>query len=598
MMYVAMPYLLLDIYERGAAAETLALALLPWLFWALRRLLYQGDRIAFFSSAALIASVMLAHNITMLFVLPAALGYILLLVIVERRWAALGPVAAATVLGLGLCAFYWAPAILETKFTRAEEFMLGAGQTVTKSLRDWRDLLQSNWIADYQGDRRFRFAVSTLVFGLLGLSALPFLPRRQRNELGIVALFWLVVMFLQSDFLRWFWEIVPLVDFIQFTWRLFGLASLVIALLVGGVVMALHIADRYRWLVAVALVGLALWPSLQRLDPTHFKMWYQIEESNINLVDLFERGRDGFPLFSDYQPIYMNTSGLMMTLPQPRESQRLPPIKIPPALELISENFVHIQLSVNAPEPFTLRAGRIYFPGWQVYVDGRPVPTGASGKLGLVTAELPAGSYTASIQFDQTPVRRISDLVSLTALIIVVGGIVAGGKGRRRWLLAGVAGALIIAGVVYLQGPAKRMRTPVAAPVNFQDVVHLVGYQIDKPTWRPGELLQLRLYWFAQQAPLEDYIVFLHVSELDDSGKVAQMDTHPMFNFSSTTRWDSGELKTDLLRLPLDAGIKPGRYRLVIGLYPVDTVQNLAIRDGVNVLPGDRVALTEIEIIP
>ena len=74
MMYMTMPYLLLDIYERGAAAEVLALALLPWLFWALRRLLYQGDRLAFFASTVLIAGVMLAHNITMLFVLPAALG--------------------------------------------------------------------------------------------------------------------------------------------------------------------------------------------------------------------------------------------------------------------------------------------------------------------------------------------------------------------------------------------------------------------------------------------------------------------------------------------------------------------------------------------
>jgi hypothetical protein len=361
-------------------------------------------------------------------------------------------------------------------------------------------------------------------------------------------------------------------------------------------VMALRIPDGYRWAVAGALAGLALWSSVQRLDPAHFKMWYQIEEANINLIDLFERGKDGFPLFSDYQPVYMKTSGLMMTLPQPQESQRLPPIKRAPTLVVTGENFARIQLAVDAPEPFTLRAARAYFPGWQVYVDGQAVPTGASGDVGLVTSELPAGAYTATIQFDQTPVRRASDLVSVVALVIFGSGIVAGGPGRRRWLLAGAVGVLIIAGAVYLPGPANRMRTPSAAAINFQDILHLVGYQLDQTTWRPGEVLQLRLYWFAQQAPLEDYKIFLHLSELDDSGKVAQTDSLPMFNFSSTTRWESGELKVDQVRLPLDATIKPGRYRLVMGLYPVDTVQNLLIRSGENVLPGDRVAITEVEI--
>jgi hypothetical protein len=128
-------------------------------------------------------------------------------------------------------------------------------------------------------------------------------------------------------------------------------------------------------------------------------------------------------------------------------------------------------------------------------------------------------------------------------------------------------------------------------------MLHLVSYQLDKTRWHPGEVLQLRLYWFAQQSPLEDYKVFLHLTELDDSGKVAQMDTLPMFNFSSTTRWESGELKFDQLRLPLETGIKPGRYRLVLGLYPIDTVQNLSIRSGENVLPGDRLVLAEVEIV-
>ena len=68
--YLFAPYLLLNIYERGASAELLALGLLPWLFWTTHHLLRSENRSWLWSSAGLIALLILAHNITALFVLP------------------------------------------------------------------------------------------------------------------------------------------------------------------------------------------------------------------------------------------------------------------------------------------------------------------------------------------------------------------------------------------------------------------------------------------------------------------------------------------------------------------------------------------------
>lgn len=596
MMYLAAPYLLLDVYERGAAAEALALGLLPWLFWALRRLLKRHDPVSFFLAGALVAAVMLAHNITMLFVLPAALGYIVLLTFFEQRRAELLWVFGATCFGLALSSFYWAPAVVEIQATHAEEFMLGAGKTVAGGLLGWRELFQKSFVSVYQGPLRFRFALRPLIFAALALVALPLFKRRLRFELGVLALMWLAVMYLQTESALWFWQNIPLVRFIQFTWRLYGLASLAIALLIGGALTVLPLRAGYRWGVAGVLVGVALWSSAAQLSPAHLPGWYEIDEAEIGRPDLFARGQDGFPLFSDYQPLAMNTSSLMMTMPLPPESRRFPPVVPAPKLQVAAENFTHIQLQVDAPAPFTLRAQRIFFPGWQVYADGRPVATTATGKLGLVTAAMPAGSYTASIQFDQTPVRWLSDLISLLCLAALVAAVAAGRHWRRRWHRGIVAAVLVIAASLYLQGPGKIMRTPVVASANFQDVLHLLGYSSAKTSWRAGEDLQLRLYWYVQQAPLADYKVFVHVSELDDTGKVTQMDTMPMFNFSPTTRWEAGELKIDQLVVPLPPAIKPGRYRVVIGLYPVDQVQNLSVLSGDHVLPGDRVGLMEVVI--
>ncbi|RIK44429.1 MAG: hypothetical protein DCC55_02465 [Chloroflexi bacterium] len=597
LLYVGAPYLLLDIYERGAAAETVALALLPWLLWALRGQLVRGEHRFFWLSAGLIAGLILTHNITALFVLPAAVAYVALVALYERKAIALAPITLAMILGLGLAAFYWLPAMREVKYTYAEQYMLGDASDVTQNLVAWREVVQPTFVMEYTGPLRFRFALQPLLFGLLGLLALPFLSRRPRFEGGLLAGAWLAVLFLQTEQSLFFWQGMPLVRFIQFSWRLYGLAALSTALLAGAVIAVLPFRLVWGWTVAVGLVLVALWSSTARLDPQRLTNWYLIDEAGIHLQDLYERGRADYPLFGDYQPLVMQTSPRMLSMPQSDEREQPTPVTPPPQMQVLSENPVHVRLAIDAAEPFTLRFHRIFFPGWQVYAGDQPVPTAPSGKLGLVTAQLPAGAYEAVIQFGQTPIRRMGDWFSVLSLAVAGAGLV----GRRRpWLAAatGLSLAVLTAALIlYVQGPGRPSRQPTPAVVNFQDELHLLSYHLEKTNWRPGDEIPVRLYWWAAQAPQVNYKLFLHLAELDDSGKVAQLDTEPMMGFSPTTRWESGELVVDELRLPLDSEVKPGRYRLLVGVYHPETVQNLAVLSGGEVLPGDRVALTEVEIL-
>jgi hypothetical protein len=597
LLYIAAPYLLLDIYERGAAAETLALALLPWLLWALRGQVVGEERHFFWLSAGLIAALILTHNITALFVLPAVVGYVVLLALYERKGSTLAPIALSLLLGLGLAGFYWLPAMREVKHTYAEQYMLSAESDVTQNLLAWRDVVQPTLAVEYTGPLRFRFALRPLLFGLMGLLALPFLHRRPRFEVGILALAWLVVLFLQTEQALFFWQEMPLVRFIQFSWRLYGLATLSTALLAGAVIAALPLRPVWGWAVATGLAAVALWSSTVRLDPQQLTNWYLIDEAGIHLQDLYERGREDYPLFGDYQPLVMQTSPRMLSMPQSGEREESSPLVSQPRIQVLSENPVLVRLAIDAAEPFTLRFHRIFFPGWQVYAAGQPAPTGPSGQLGLVTAQMPAGAYETVIRFDQTPIRRVGDWLSVLSLAVVGAGLV----GRRRPRLAAAAGLLLVillpVLIWYGQGPGRPARQPAPTVVNFQNELHLLGYHLEKRDWQAGAEIPVRLYWWAAQAPQVNYKLFLHLVELDDTGKVAQLDTEPMMGFSPTTRWELGELVVDELRLPVDEGVRPGRYRLLVGVYHPETVQNLAVVEGAEVLPGDRVVLTEVEIL-
>jgi len=131
LLYMASPYLLLVVYERGAVAEMVVWGVAPWLFWAAHRFHASGQRRDGLLTATAVALVFLAHNATALFLLPGAALYVAWLAFSEGRVRALWPVAAAFVLGAALSAFYWLPAMVEVRHTIVEQTMFsGATEAV------------------------------------------------------------------------------------------------------------------------------------------------------------------------------------------------------------------------------------------------------------------------------------------------------------------------------------------------------------------------------------------------------------------------------------------------------------------------------------
>jgi len=146
-----------------------------------------------------------------------------------------------------------------------------------------------------------------------------------------------------------------------------------------------------------------------------------------------------------------------------------------------------------------------------------------------------------------------------------------------------------------LLGPFKVPLPPVQTrPVHeiarsFGDRIALIGYDLDAPTVRPGDVLSVRLYWQALQPVGEDYTYFVHV--LDEDGKlVAQCDAQPRGGTYPTSIWDKGEIVPDECRVQLPS-LAPGQYALKAGLYGWPSLQRLAVDGG-----GDSVDLGAITV--
>jgi hypothetical protein len=601
LVYLLSPYLLLVIFERGAVSESLTWAILPWLVWSAHGYFVTRQRAYGLAVAALVAASMLAHNATALFLVPLVACYVALLALLAHDAASLLRVAGAFVLGAGLSAFYWAPALVEMGLTKSTEFMFSGGTSVEANVKTVADFAQTSLVSLYAGPERFRFAMWPLLAAAAGVIGLVLARRRRPPMLWCWVGALAVMLFIQLEFSLAFWQNVPFVRYIQFPWRLYGVAAFSIAILFGALFAEVKLeAKRSVWqpvLAAAGLLALFAWFSLINLRPERLPIWQALDETEINQQAIWTRGQSGYPLFGDYtlRTLSIDDRGLALSRPS-EDPMRLPAIAAPEKLEVRAENPFRYVLDVAASQPWTLRLHRPYFPGWQVTKNGEAVAVGPGGVGGLVSAELPAGEYRLVASLGDSTVRRMANLVSLLSLAIWL----VWWLPRRRWwldLTLVVSLTLFLSAlIIYLQNEGRYARYPATTPVQFEEGIRLIGLDLPKTTYCPADAVQMRLYWFTDRSPQTDYKLFLHVATLDDTGKVAQVDTMPFAGFNPMTRWEPGELVDFVQTIPLE-NVTPGRYRVLFGLYNQETGQNLHVVNAAAPLPGDRAHLAEIEIV-
>jgi hypothetical protein len=133
--------------------------------------------------------------------------------------------------------------------------------------------------------------------------------------------------------------------------------------------------------------------------------------------------------------------------------------------------------------------------------------------------------------------------------------------------------------------------------LRYGQSIRLAGFSLpDDTDYKAGNMLDLSLYWEAENRVEENYTVAWFV--VDSSGSVVAQgqDYQPGWGFMPTTAWQPGVPVRDNRALHLPDKLKPGIYRIWVRLYSLDNsnaVHNLAVtgtetRDGITgVLPAE-----------
>jgi hypothetical protein len=134
------------------------------------------------------------------------------------------------------------------------------------------------------------------------------------------------------------------------------------------------------------------------------------------------------------------------------------------------------------------------------------------------------------------------------------------------------------------------------AEVTFGDQIHLLGF--DLSSTQDNEITTthtLTLYWQALSPMADDYKVFVHLVGPD--GTIASQDDAPPGGlFYPTSAWLPGETVVSSYTLSVPAGVLPGEYRLLVGLYRPVGGERLPAVDAAGQSLGDAVRLTVIPV--
>jgi len=442
-LYTWAPYRALDIYVRGALGEAWGLALLPFVFWTVCRISRVASGAQRWAIAAALAwcALLMSHLLVTLMVAPLYAAWCLLLFrgrtpgSDRSRFAAffLAHFAAAA-----LSAHFLLPSWMERETIHLESLV---------SLFPWNQY-SNNFISIQQallGSRPWGYGafgapdgMSVFVGALhwiaaTGAVALLVWRRpgkghdaRSRASFHAALLFavagWLAVM-LALPGSRFFWQLIPPLAFLQFPWRFIGIAAFGFSLAAASLPLATgHERRAGPWLAAAsvaAVVGLG-W--------SHFEPAQMHPISNDKLANPGQIARMRHGAF-DYLPRSVNVAHLSALR---RPGDRSPARALAEGSMVLSDmargsDWVELAAELRPTNDLVagsagaiVRLNTYRFPGWRVQIDGLPVEIeDTEDPLGRIHVRVPPGSHRVTATFDDTPVRRLGNGVTLLAAALL-----------------------------------------------------------------------------------------------------------------------------------------------------------------------------------
>lgn len=402
--YIYFPYRFVDLFVRGSIGESISFAIFPLLALSVIKIYRNPTSNSFMLLGGLMFGLLIiTHNI--MAVLFSLFLLFLSGFLIWQKKEILKPLVLLFSLGFLLSAFFWIPALLEKKYillsiipiADRNQFFVSLKQFIFPS---WGYGVPTDTALGFTYQLGFPFLI-ILAFGAFYVLK-EFIGKKNTENFSfklvsiffILDLFFIFFLFKPSAI---FWKL-PLLSEINFPWTMFSIIVFVSSLIIGFLSTI-----RFFKFLTLALIALAVIYFLPYAKPQYY----------VDRGDNFYLTNQATTTSSlELMPIWVKT------FPAQAPKEKIEILKGKGKLSDLNLTSKNINFNFVAEGQSTIRINRIYYPGWKIIDNGEEKEINYDNKFGVMDVILTQGTHKITAKFSETPIRLVSNLISIFTLVI------------------------------------------------------------------------------------------------------------------------------------------------------------------------------------
>lgn len=323
----------------------------------------------------------------------------------------IGCCSLVVLFGIGISSYYFFPSLFEkdlTKFSDVLRLNYGSNTFLTIS-----QLLYSPWGYGTQNAKEGGMSLQlgltqwSVIFLSIAILLFDFTRKKTKGQVELFQEAWIYVIGLIAaiaimlEFSKPFWRLIGPYIYIDFPWRALSVAIFCIAFL--GAYIISRFPAKMSGIVAICIITFAVYAN---------RNYTRINQSLDWTIPFFLALESTTTMLDEYRPKWVNEESVK----SPKEKIELDGIAV--GVEKYRSASNYMKFFMHASQSGTVRINSIYYPGWEVTVDGKTVPIRHDS--GLIEFPVTGGRTAVSVQFYETPLRAISDVITIFTVEIIL----------------------------------------------------------------------------------------------------------------------------------------------------------------------------------
>ena len=430
--YTYVPYHALNIYVRGAYNEAWAAVFFPLIFYFSYQLIKTTRTKNIIGLALSFAGLFLSHNPMVLTFLPILMAWSLYWLIIDKKISLSKKILKqlplflkflfAGIISISLTAFFTLPVIFESQLTQIKSMFEGY-YSWSVHFASISQLFFSNFWSDgpsvWGPNDGMSFMVGYLHWILptiIILFSIFIFIKKRKIDLPIITSIFLVItgfftIFMVHNKSTFIWQIFTPIQKIQFPWRFLNHTAFLLSLSVGVIPIIINKYFRYKIaLISTIILAIFLFVlNIQYFHPiTSGPLTDQQKFSGKAWTNQITSG------IYDYLPKTAGTAAKSAATPYVDQVEP-PTASINLSGQKHGTDWMFFNIFLNQNAKITI--SQLAFPNFQITDKGQKKHYQIEPELGRMVINLNAGDHQIFVKLKNTPIRTISNYISLTAWI-------------------------------------------------------------------------------------------------------------------------------------------------------------------------------------